>query len=320
MSEIGGPIVFATVDTGVDYTHPDLQASMWSGLGVDIPSFDSTPKYDPMDISGIGHGTHVSGMMAAASDNAIGIVGGMPFRGRIMGVKIFKDDGTGNLTTSSQYFYNGIQWAYSHGANVINLSVGSIQTGPNSDPLAEQGLTEAVQHGSVAIVVIGNADGGANGGLIDGTNLSSIPGQYATIDGVIGVGSFDVNTGDKSFFSHYSTTYAEIGAPGAEQGTTGLFSTLPVALSSYGRLAGTSQAAPMVSAAAGLTMGLIREAYGGIPAPKEVERLIETSAIKSSQLTPYFKDGNRLDFLTLVQYINQQYPRTNGGRPVNLCP
>lgn len=317
----GAPVVFATVDTGVDYTHPDLKNSMWTGLGIDVPSLDTgTPIYNPMDVSGIGHGTHVSGMMAATSDNGIGIVGGMPFRGKIMGVKIFTSDSAGNLSTTSQWFFNGVQWAYQHGANVINLSVGSITAGTNSDPLALSALQNAVQAGATVVVVIGNADNGANGQLVDGVTLSSIPGEYATIDGVIGVGSFDVQTGQKSYFSHYSTTYAEIGAPGAEQGSTGIFSTVPVSLSSYGRLAGTSQAAPMVSAAAGLTIGLIREAYGIIPAPKEVERLIEASAVKDPNLAPYFMNGNRIDYLQLVQLINQDYPRTAGGQSINLCP
>jgi subtilisin family serine protease len=170
--------------------------------------------------------------------------------------------------------------------------------------------------------VIGNANSG-NGVNIDGVNNSSIPGQFSTTAGVIGVGSFDASTGNKSFFSNYSTTYAEIGAPGAESGTTGLVSTIPTAIGSYGRLAGTSQAAPLVSAAAGLTIGLIRNAYGVSPTPAEVERLLTASAVKSSQLTSYFKDGNRLDLLSLVQKINADYPLTATGGTVVLpstCP
>lgn len=308
----------AVIDTGVDYQHPDLQNNMWAhtqGIGIDITTVGTSDavSYYPYDASSVGHGTHVSGIIAAVSNNGQGIVGTMPYRARIMAIKVFKKDSSGNLTTTSQYFYNAVKFAYSNGAHVINLSLGAVGAGANSDSLAYAAVTEAVQHGSFVTVVIGNADNGANGQLIDGTTYSSIPGQYATLDGVMGVGSFDATTGNKSYFSHYSTTYAEIGAPGAEQGSTGIYSTVPTSLSSYGRLAGTSQAAPMVSAAAALTIGLIKEAYGTPPTPAEVERLIKASAIKSSALAGYFKDGNRLDLLSLVQKINTDYPVTKTG-------
>jgi subtilisin family serine protease len=127
-----------------------------------------------------------------------------------------------------------------------------------------------------------------------------------------------VTTGEKSYFSHFSPTFAEIAAPGAENGSTGIYSTKPRALSSYGRLAGTSQAGPIVSAAAGLAIGLIRESYGVAPTPAEVERLLLASAIKSPQLTTYFKDGNRLDLQALVQKINQEYPLTATGASTNV--
>ncbi len=78
--------------------------------------------------------------------------------------------------------------------------------------MAQAAVSEAVAAGSFVTVVMGNADGGSSGQMIDGSTLSSIPGQYSILNGVIGVGSFDASTGNKSLFSHYSTTYAEIGA------------------------------------------------------------------------------------------------------------
>lgn len=318
MAQTGNPVILAAVDTGVDYSHPDLSANVWrhsSGIGIDITTLNtSAVNYSPLDISPVGHGTHVAGALAAVSNNAIGIMGTMPYRAQVMPIRVFKADSAGNLSTTSQYFYNAVKFAYMNGANVINLSLGSITTGAATDAVAESALTEAVQHGVVAVVVIGNADGGANGSLIDGTTMSSTPGQYSTIAGVIGVGSIDSSTGSKSYFSHYSPTFAEIGAPGAEQSGTGIYSTLPTSMGSYGRLMGTSQAAPIVSAAAGLAIGLIREAYGVPPSPSEVERLILSSAIKSPALTSYFTDGNRLDLLSLVQKINRDYPLTLKGQ------
>lgn len=306
----GAPVVIAVVDTGVDFNHPDLSNNLWRhayGVGIDITTLGGTVSYNPMDISGIGHGTHVSGMIAAVSDNAQGIVGVMPFRAQVMPIKLFTKDTNGDLTTTSQHFFNAVRFAHQNGAHVINLSLGNITSSPNTDPVAEAAVTEAVAKGSTVVTVTGNADNGT-GAEINGNTLTVLPGMYATRAGVISVGSIDTATGTKSNFSHYSTTYGEIAAPGAEQGATGLYSTLPN--NTYGRLAGTSQAAPQVSAAAALVVGLIREVRGMSPTPAEVERLILSSAAKDSRLSAFFKDGNRLDLLNLVQKINAEYPDT----------
>ncbi len=318
MGSSGTPVILADIDTGVDWQHPDLQANMWAhtdGVGIDITTLNSgLVNYNPTDISNIGHGTHVAGLMAAVSGNGLGIVGTMPQRAKIMAIKIFKSDGQGGISTTSQHFYNAIQFAYLNGANVINLSLGSLTSGPATDSVAKSAVEEAVQRGVFVTTVIGNADGNNSGALIDGVSKSSIPAQYSTIPGVIGVASYDVQSGLKSSFSHYSPVYAEISAPGAEYGTTGILSTVPVSQGSYGRLAGTSQAGPLVSAAAGLVYGILKEANNGVgPSPAEVERLILASAIKNSNLTTFFKDGNKLDLLSLAQKINQDYPSTRPG-------
>jgi subtilisin family serine protease len=213
------------------------------------------------------------------------------------------------MSTTSRHFFNAIQFAYQNGAEVINLSLAAMVAGPANDATAEAAVNAAIQNGAVVVTVIGNADSGS-GRLIDGSTFSSIPGQYASKPGVIGVGSYDTSTGLKSAFSHYSTLYAEIGAPGAEAGTNGVFSTLPASLGSYGRLAGTSQAAPLVSAAAGLIIASLKKAYGTAPSPSEVESVMMNAALKTSTLAPYFKDGNRLDLLNLAQQIGVDYPLT----------
>lgn len=319
METTGNPVIVAVVDTGVDWQHPDLEANIWkhqSGAGIDITTVGGTGAvdYNPLDVSDIGHGTHVAGLIGAVSNNGLGIIGTMPYRVKIMAIKLFKLNTDGTLSTSSQYFYNAVRFAYLNGANVINLSLGAVGAGQKTDSLADTAIQEALARGVVVTVVIGNAEGGANGQIVDGVNFSSIPGQFATRNGVIGVGSFDVNTGAKSYFSHFSTNFVEIAAPGAQQGNTGIYSTIPRNLGNYGQLAGTSQAGPIVSAAAALTIGIIRDATGVAPTPTEVERLILASAVKSPTLNTYFKDGNKLDLLNLVQKINQEYPQTaNGG-------
>lgn len=322
----GNSVVVAVIDTGIDWNHPDLKSNVWvhsQGVGIDITTLGTAlVDYNPFDVSGVGHGTHVSGLIAAVSNNSTGTVGLMPYRAKIMAIKLFKRATTGELSTTSTYFYNAIQFAYLNKADVINLSLGSFTAGPATDAVAEAGVDEALQNGVTVVTVMGNADSG-NGVNIDGTTATSIPGIYAAKSGVLGVGSFDTSTGAKSYFSHYSTKYGEIAAPGAENGTDGIYSTLPTSLGSYGRLAGTSQAAPLVSAAAALTIGLIRNAYTTPPTPAEVERLLLASAKKDATLSTSFKDGNKLDLYQLVQKINADYPSTRTGAAVaasSACP
>lgn len=318
MRTTGTAVNVAVLDTGVDWTHPDIQPNILlhrDGVGIDITTYGGTipVNYNPVDVSDIGHGTHVTGLIAAVANNNMGTVGLMPYRAKIIPIKIFKRAANGDLSTNSTYFYNAIKFAYLNNAQVVNLSFGSVTAGPVSDPVTESGIDEAIAKGVVVVTVIGNADSG-NGVVIDGTTMTAMPGILSSKPGVLGVGSFDIATGNKSYFSHYSTTYAEIGAPGSQ-----IYSTVPTALGSFATLSGTSQAAPLVSAAAALTIGLIRNSYSVPPTPAEVERLLLSSAVKSSNLTTYFKDGNRLDLLSLVNKINADYPATRTSTYVNVA-
>jgi subtilisin family serine protease len=319
LQRTGSAVVVATIDTGADVNHPDLAGHFWTGPhghGFNL----ATGNYDPSDVSDEGHGTHVAGMIAAVSNNGIGISGMMPFRALIMPINIFSVDSSGNASSSTTLVYNAVRLAVANGASVINMSLQQTQTGAQTDAVMQQVLNDAVTAGTTVVVVIGNAaTSNGQGTLIDNLNWSVVPGMYSVLNGVIGVGAIDTNGGTKSTFSNYSTTYAEIGAPGAVTGTSGLLSTIPTALGSYGYLAGTSQAAPQVAAAAAMTIAIIQNAYGVKPSAAEVERLIETSATKQAALAPYFKNGNQLNLVALVAYIKSQYPLALTGRTVPGC-
>ncbi len=129
----GEGIVVAVVDTGLDYNHPDIAANVWTNPG-EIPNNniddDGNGKVDdvrgwdfanndnnPMD--GFGHGTHVSGTIAAVGNNGIGIIGVAP-KAKVMPVKGFSDDGLGYTSDLA----NGIVYAAQNGADVINNSWG----------------------------------------------------------------------------------------------------------------------------------------------------------------------------------------------------
>jgi subtilisin family serine protease len=110
-------IIVAVTDTGVDYTHTDLAANIWSDAngahGYDFVNNDG----DPMDDHG--HGTHLSGTIGAVGNNSIGVAG-VNWHTKIMALKCF--DATGSGTTSAEVA--AIQYAIANGAKVINASWG----------------------------------------------------------------------------------------------------------------------------------------------------------------------------------------------------
>lgn len=113
----GSPnVVVAVLDTGVDYNHPDLAASMWNdpttgAVGYDFVNNDA----DPMD--DVGHGTHVAGIIAAAL-NGEGVAGVAP------GVKVMAVKAGDVFGLSTTAIISGIEYAASHGAKVVNMSFG----------------------------------------------------------------------------------------------------------------------------------------------------------------------------------------------------
>jgi subtilisin family serine protease len=126
-------IVVAVIDTGVDYTHPDLAANIWTNPG-EIPDngidddgngyVDDVHGYDfinndndPMDDNG--HGTHCAGVIGAIGNNGIGIAG-VAWKVKIMPLKFLRADGNGDTAAS----LNAIAYARRMGANVISCSWG----------------------------------------------------------------------------------------------------------------------------------------------------------------------------------------------------
>ncbi len=150
--------IAAVVDTGVDYTHPDLAGHMWknpySGLsgtyGYDYGSNDS----DPMDEDEDGHGTHCAGVIGAANNNNTGITG-VATNVQIMALKVF--DSNGRCTTSNVAgAFNYIYTAQSLGANIatINCSWGGSSTTTSMRTLIEK----IGEKGALFVFASGNDD------------------------------------------------------------------------------------------------------------------------------------------------------------------
>jgi len=122
--------VIAILDTGVDWNHPDLKNKIWTnpnpatswnmdGILNDVRGWDFVNNdNNPMDDNS--HGTHVAGIAAAETNNGIGIAGICP-KAKIMPIKVMTSKGAGDVAT----IVKGINYAATHGATVINMSIGS---------------------------------------------------------------------------------------------------------------------------------------------------------------------------------------------------
>src|SRR5258706_1327929 len=142
----GTGVVVAVIDTGVDYTHPDIQANMWTNPAGGGHGYNFlTGTADPMDDHG--HGTHVSGTIAATGNNNLGVIG-VAYRAQIMALKFIGASGGGSDVNGA----NAIIWAADHGAQVINMSWG----GAGSSTVLENAITYAAANGVVLVAAAGN--------------------------------------------------------------------------------------------------------------------------------------------------------------------
>ena len=219
----GEGITVAVVDTGIDLDHPDLQANLVSGKS--FVSGTSSPDDDA------GHGTHVAGAVAAVANNG-GVIGVAP-KASLMPIKVLDSSGSGSIYD----VVDGIEWATDNGANVINMSLGSV----SNSSLLQDAIDYA--HNRDVLIVAAGGNCGDSFYFLNGCNYQDQP-VYPGADGdVMAVASTDSNDNQSSFSNEGS--YIEIAAPGSS-----IYSTYPSG--SYATLSGTSMASPHVAGLAAL--------------------------------------------------------------------
>lgn len=231
-------VTVAVLDTGVDLHHPDLVSQVRDD-GYDFVEDDA----DPGDKNG--HGTHVAGIIAAAMNNAEGIVGLAPDV-RILPVRVMSAEGSGKDAWIAQ----GIRFAVQRGAKVINLSLGAtlFLATPGTAPIIAKAIREAQAAGALVVLAAGN-------------DFVPLPNALLVEAGDVLVVAASTPDDRKARFSN-SGPWVDVAAPGED-----ILSTMPtyeVYLTSqalpvnerfkqdYDYMSGTSMAAPYVSALAAL--------------------------------------------------------------------
>lgn len=240
----GVGIVVAVLDTGVDRTHPDLAANMWTNPG-EIPSngidddgngyVDDVHGWDFYDEDndpddGDGHGTHVSGTIAAVGNNNLGVIG-VAYEARIMALRFI-----GPLGGYTSDAVSAIYYAIDHGVRISNNSWG----GYGFSTSLYNAINDARTAGMLFVAAAGNDN-------LDTDVTPHYPSSY-TLSNIISVGSIS-SSGARSSFSNYGNTSVDLFAPGSN-----IISTTPS--SSYRSYNGTSMASPHVAGVAAQALSL----------------------------------------------------------------
>ena len=277
-------VLVAIIDTGMDYTHPDLAANVWTnpgeipGNGIDddgngyvddVHGYDfANMDGDPMDDHS--HGTHVSGTIGAVGDNGVGVVG-VSWTVKLMGLKFLDAGGSG--TTSNAIL--AVQYATQMGARIMSNSWGG---GAYSEAL-RLAIQAASDAGILFVAAAGNSS--------SNNDLSPhYPSSY-DVPLLVSVASTDHND-LLSSFSSYGPTSVDLAAPGSD-----ILSTLPG--NTYGSYSGTSMATPHVSGA----LALMLARYPGMSGADARSKLLAT-VDPLPGLAGLILTGGRLNAFTML--------------------
>jgi subtilisin family serine protease len=231
-------VIVAVIDTGVDLTHPDLQANLWTNPKDGSHGFtcmNGTCARGGQD--DYGHGTHVAGTIGAVGNNGIGIAG-INWRTQILSCKFLDSNGGGNVSDAVLCF-NQVLALKQQGFNirVTNNSWG----GAGFSQALKDAMTAVETAGVVNVCAAGNS----------GVNADLAPMYPGAFDnrGLVSVLASDQNDLG-AYFTNYGVANVDIAAPGVSTVSTVPTGTCPLCdPSGYRPLSGTSMATPHVAGA-----------------------------------------------------------------------
>lgn len=196
-------LIIAVVDSGIWFDHPDLKDNLWTAadgshginfVGTTATSLSNCASTSTDAADDYGHGTAVAGVVAAVTNNAIGIAGTV--QEKIMSVKVEDNKGfTTDITAAC-----GIKWAADNGANVINLSFSCL---PSTCASQEQSaVTYAWSKGALIVASAGN----------DGLNTVGCPACFPEVIAVSALMKGDTGLDPNSNYG----SKVELSAPGSQ--------------------------------------------------------------------------------------------------------
>ena len=243
----GRGAVVAVIDTGVNASHPDLQGRLLAGH--DFVENDATPQ------DGDGHGTHITGIVAASTGNGDGVESVAP-GAMVLPIRVLDDNGEG----FTEDLVEAMDYAVAQGADVINLSLSSTLPilGDLLDPTFAEAVDRALDRGVVVVAVAGN-------------NALPICENPVAQGRVLCVGAVDRRR-QRSAYSSFGLGLSIVAPGGSGAPVTGenVLSTYTLPL--YEEVAGTSQASPHVAGVAALLVSK------GITGQAAVRRILATAA------------------------------------------
>jgi subtilisin family serine protease len=245
--------IVAVLDTGLDTHSPEFSGHLWvnptagsDGYIGDVNGWNFVNNTANIQDNN-GHGTHVTGILAAAGNNSYGIAG-VDWNAEIMPLKILGANGSG----TTQAAVSAIYFAVNHGARVINASWGGSQY--------SQAMLNAISYANSKGVVFVTAAG--NTGADNDTAPANYPANYRLPNELV-VAAVD-SSGNLASFSDYGRYSVNVAAPGVN-----IFSTVPGGYASY---SGTSMSTAFVSGTVALVAGLHPE----LTAPELVQWIDDT--------------------------------------------
>jgi subtilisin family serine protease len=253
----GTGVTIAVIDSGVDVDHAELKPKLVGGY--DFGDNDGNPDDDAEVRDGAGkavkgHGTAAAGVAAAATDNGVGIAGVAP-DARIMPVKVFGRGGIAGITNVPQ----AISFAVNNGAKVLNLSIGTFNTGIDFVGLIDTPCADALQRGALCVVASGNGGGDRPSGYSRG-----FPGLVVTAND---------KEGRHAPFAQKADTRWALSAPGVA-----VYTTSTLEQGAYGTVNGTSFSAPHAAGVAALVYSLLRPPATASGVQAVVERMLSSAA------------------------------------------
>ena len=292
LATLGDGVPVAVLDSGLDFSNPDLAANAWTNAGelpgngvddddngfVDDVHGADTVGWDGDPSDGLGHGTAVASVIAARGDNGFGLTG-MAWDARLMPVKVLHDEGWGTTAT----VIAGLDYALDSGARIVNMSLNSSEPSQALD----DAIAEAQARGVLVVTSAGN----------DGRDRDRVP-SYPASDrssSLITVASV-TRTGALARGSAFGPRSVDIAAPGAGVLTSDLGGR-------FVRRSGTSFAAAYVTGAGALLAAAHPDASGA-----SLRSALITSSRRGGRVDAAIASG-RLDAAAALRRLGRLRPR-----------